>query len=112
MANLQGQITFYELVLGSTDTDGDGIADEVDSRLTELYKEYDAAKKEFDDLDTHVSNLNFERFKRESAEQEEDEAAFKRDRARADEEKAEYETNLAAIEEELKTATGQAKTDL
>lgn len=111
MANLQGQITFYELVLGD-DNDGDGTTDEIDTRLTTLYEEYDAAKKEFDELDTHVSNLNFDKFKREAAEQEEDEAAFKRDRGRAGEEKAEFEAELAQIATELASAAGEAKTAL
>jgi hypothetical protein len=112
MTNLQGQITFYELVKEADGEDESEYAGEIRERLGELYREFDGAKAEFDELDTHVSNLNFERFQREQKEQEEDEAAFKADAGRAEEAKAEFDARMTEIETALKTAQGADKTAL
>lgn len=99
IANNDAKLEFLDLVYQTFDDSEEGWMerDQIDQEIGRIYDQNWEFQMQFDEIDTHLSNLNFERFIQEQAWQQEEEAAFQEDATRAEEQKGDYEAELLEL---------------
>jgi hypothetical protein len=100
ITNNDNKLAFLDLVkMSLNDTAADWAErDRIDEQIQGIYDQQVAFQSQKDEISTHISNLNFERFQQDQAWQVEDEANFMADATRAEEQKADYVAELGELD--------------
>lgn len=100
ITNNDNKLAFLDLVkMSLNDSEADWAErDRIDEQIQGIYDQQVAFQAQKDEISTHISNLNFERFQQDQAWQVEDEANFMADATRAEEQKADYVAELGELD--------------
>jgi len=99
--NNDQKLIFLEMLMDLVDTSTEQGWEEYDMFVNQTGRVYETNweyQQQFDELDTHLSDLNFELFIMEQQWQQEDEAAFLEDAARAQEQFDDYQAEIDDIQ--------------